>query len=94
MGPRPGLGAGGKAPEDESSVTAFRPEKTNTNLTAGKMLLEWKTSEVGESGPRADALRDGIQQLKQGVSEAIVAEQIPPGYHAAIQKYFDSLPAK
>ena len=24
----------------------------------------------------------------------IVSEQVPPGYHAAIQKYFDTLPEK
>jgi hypothetical protein len=94
MGPLPGRGAGGKAPEDYSLASAFRPEKTETTLTTGKMLLEWKTSEVGESGPRAEAFRDGIQKVKQGVSEAIVSEQIPPGYHATIQKYFDALPAK
>jgi hypothetical protein len=94
MGPLPGRGAGGKAPEDDSLASAFRPEKTETTLTTGKMLLEWKTSEVGESGPRAEAFRDGIQKVKQGVSEAIVSEQIPPGYHATIQKYFDALPAK
>jgi hypothetical protein len=32
--------------------------------------------------------------VKQGVSEAIQQEQVPPGYHEAIKKYFDTLPEK
>jgi hypothetical protein len=32
--------------------------------------------------------------VKQGVSEAIRNERVPPGYHGAIQKYFDNLPEK
>jgi len=94
MGPNPGQGEGGRAPEDEGLESAFKPEKSPTTLTQGKMLLQWKTKEVGESGARAEDYREGIRQVKQGVSEAIVSEQVPPGYHATIQKYFDSLPEK
>ncbi len=32
--------------------------------------------------------------MKQGVSEAIVHEQIPPAYHETIRKYFDTLEAE
>jgi hypothetical protein len=35
-----------------------------------------------------------VREVKQGVSEAIQQEQVPPGYHDAIKKYFDTLPAK
>jgi hypothetical protein len=94
MGPNPGIGAGGKAPEDDSLLSSFKTEKTNTALSGGKMLLQWKTKEVGETGARVDDYRDILRQVKQGVSEAIISEQVPAGYHATIQKYFDSLPEK
>ena len=58
------------------------------------MLLEWKTKEIGETGARAEEYRTGVQRVKQGVSEAIQQEQVPPGYHQAIKKYFDALPEK
>ena len=32
-----------------------------------------------------------IQKVKQGSSEAILQEQIPPGYHEGIKSYFDNL---
>ncbi len=35
-----------------------------------------------------------MRGVKQGVSEALQAEQVPPGYHDAIKKYFDTLPEK
>ena len=92
MGKNGGLGAGGKAPEDDSLKTDFKPEKEQSKLAGGKTLLQWKTSEVGETGARAEDFRDAIRDVKQRVSEAITAEQVPPGYHAAIQKYFDALP--
>ena len=94
MGPNGNPGAGGKAPEDDSLKSAFKPEKEPSKLAGGKTLLEWKTKEVGETGVRAEDYRDAIRDVKQRVSEAITAEQVPPGYHSAIQKYFDSLPEK
>ena len=90
----PGIGNGAKRPEDESAKTAFKSEKSPSQLTAGKMLLEWKTKEVGDTGARSEDFREGMQRVKQGVSEAIQQEQVPPGYHEAIKKYFDALPAK
>ena len=94
MGRNGGLGAGGKAPEDDSLKTDFKPEKEQSKLAGGKTLLQWKTSEVGETGARAEDFREAVRDVKQRVSEAIAAEQVPPGYHNAIQKYFDSLPEK
>lgn len=90
----PGIGNGAKRPEDESAKTGFKSEKSPSQLTAGKMLLEWKTKEVGETGARSEEFREGMQRVKQGVSAAIQQEQVPPGYHEAIKKYFDALPAK
>ena len=49
---------------------------------------------MGPTGARTEDYREAVREVKQGVSEAIVAEQVPPGYHTAIQKYFDSLPEK
>jgi DNA repair exonuclease SbcCD ATPase subunit len=94
MGPNGVPGAGGKAPENDESETDFKPERSPTQLTAGKTLLQWKTQEMGPTGARTEEYREAVRQVKQGVSEAIAAEQVPPGYHTAIQKYFDSLPEK
>jgi hypothetical protein len=91
MGPNPGQGAGGKAPENDAAETDFKKEKSPTQLSGGKMLLQWKVNEVGPTGARAEEYRDAIRQVKQGVSEAITNEQVPPGYHETIQKYFDTL---
>jgi hypothetical protein len=53
--------------------------------------MEWKTREVSEAGPaREDYLR-AVQDVRQQASEAIVQEQIPPGYQATIKRYFDTL---
>jgi len=90
----PGVGDGSRRPEDDSVTTGFKSEKSNSALTGGKMLLEWKTKEVGDTGKRGEEFRDAVREVKQGVSEAIQQEQVPPGYHDAIKKYFDTLPAK
>ena len=90
----PGIGNGAKRPENDATKTGFKTEKSNSQLTGGKMLLEWKTKEVGETGARSEEYRQNVQRVKQGVSEAIQQEQVPPGYHEAIKKYFDSLPEK
>ena len=93
-GTGPGIGDGSKRPENDATKTGFKTEKSNSQLTGGKMLLEWKTKEVGETGARTEEYRSNVQRVKQGVSEAIQQEQVPPGYHEAIKKYFDSLPEK
>lgn len=94
MGPNGQPGAGGRAPENDESETDFKSERSPTQLTAGKTLLQWKTQEMGPTGARTEEYREAVRQVKQGVSEAIAAEQVPPGYHSAVQKYFDSLPEK
>ncbi len=35
-----------------------------------------------------------VTAVKQGADEAILQEQIPPSYHDAIQKYFDTIEVK
>ena len=74
----------------------FKTERSQTTLTAGKVLLSLKTKGLGERNEVKTEYRQALRSVKQGVSEAILQEQIPPGYKDAIQQYFDSIdePAK
>jgi hypothetical protein len=93
-GKNPGIGKGGTLGEDESTKSGFKTEKATTQLGAGKLLMEWKEEGVGETGRKAGDYNDAVRAVKQGVAEAIRNERVPPGYHGAIQKYFDRLPEK
>ena len=93
MGGR-GQGRGGKAETDPDQVTDFKPEKSDSAFGQGKVLLKWQTDEAAEKGEVAGNRDARVQQTRQAVSEAIVREQVPPGYHGSIQKYFDSLAAE
>jgi hypothetical protein len=93
-----GMGMGGHeisrgniAPEDNALKTGFKTERSQSAITAGKMLLEWTTQETAPNGETREQYLEAIREVKQGVSEAILQEQIPPGYHDAIQKYFDNV---
>jgi hypothetical protein len=46
---------------------------------------------MGEKGDAKTQFREAVKSIRQGVSEAILTEQIPPGYHEGIKKYFDSI---
>ncbi|MBW3542639.1 MAG: hypothetical protein KY476_20440 [Planctomycetes bacterium] len=87
----PGVGQGNKAPEDDSIATDFAPDKAPTNVTAGKVLLTLKTRGLGEKGEVQQQYREALEQVKQGWSEAVLKERIPPGYTDSIRKYFDSI---
>ena len=63
-------------------------------MGAGKLLMQWKEEGKGETGQKADDYQAAVRSVKEGVAEAIRNERIPPGYHGAIQKYFDRLPEK
>jgi hypothetical protein len=93
-GPNPGIGKGGTVGEDDSTTSGLKKEKDKVQLGAGKLLMEWKEEGVGDSGSKAGEYNDAIRAVKQGVAEAIRNERVPPGYHGAIQKYFDNLPEK
>jgi hypothetical protein len=93
-GPNPGIGQGGTVGEDDTTKTNFQKEKATTRLGAGKLLMEWKEQGVGDTGSKAGDYNDAVRAVKQGVAEAIRNERVPPGYHGAIQKYFDNLPEK
>lgn len=86
-----GIGIGGLAPEDPGAESAFKTEKSKSALTAGKMLLTMKGRGVSEPGQAVVDYRQYMEEIKQGVSEAMLHEQIPPAYHDAVRKYFDSI---
>lgn len=90
MGNR-GIGEGGVAPEDETSKTGFKTEKSKSAVTAGKVLLSLQTKGLSDTGEAEENYAKSISDVKQGVSEAILQEQVPPGYHEEIKKYFDTL---
>lgn len=87
----PGQGQGGEAPEDDSQATGFTPEEVKTQLHAGRMLMEWETKGLGEKGEAVQGWRQNVQAVQQDLSEAILHEQVPAGYHDQIRSYFDSL---
>jgi hypothetical protein len=91
MGLNEGQGVGPRPHGDENSETGFHPEKSPSLLQPGKMLMEWKTKEVSEAGPAREEYLRALQDVRQQASEAVVQEQIPPGYQSAIKSYFDTL---
>ena len=86
-----GMGRGGKAPEDDSVLTDFKAERSKSAVTAGKILLSLKTKGLNDRGQAVKNYRKLIRNVKQGISEAIEQEQIPPGYHEGIKSYFDNI---
>ncbi|MBA4031944.1 MAG: hypothetical protein C0478_13785 [Planctomyces sp.] len=86
-----GIGQGGKAEEDDSVETDFVNEKSQSQVTAGKMLLSLKSQGLGEEGQAKQDYQKATTAVKQGVAEAIQQEQIPPGYHESIKSYFDQV---
>lgn len=86
-----GIGEGGEVPEDDSIDTDFVDERSRSAIRQGQVLLTMKTKGLSDSGEAVREYRAVMEDLKQGVSEAIESEQIPPGYHQAIQSYFDSI---
>ena len=90
---KPGSG-GAKPDENPDAVTDEKKEISKSKLQAGKILMRWKTKGMGKSGQAKEEYLKSVKKVKQGVSEAILKEQIPPGYHESIQKYFDNLKEK
>ncbi len=86
-----GMGEGGEVPEDDSVETDFVSERSKSAIQKGKVLLSMKTKGLSDSGEARKEYRQALEDVKQGVSEAIDQEQIPPGYTDAIQKYFDNI---
>ena len=53
--------------------------------------MKWDSQEKAEKGALREDYLEQVRDVTQGVTEAIVQEQIPPGYHESIQQYFHSL---
>jgi len=87
----PGYGYGPRPYGDDNAASGFQPEKSPSLLQPGRMLMEWKTREVSDAGPAREEYLRAVQDVRQQASEAVVQEQIPPGYQAAIKQYFDTL---
>jgi hypothetical protein len=86
-----GMGRGGKVDEDDSALTDFKAEKSKSQITAGKVLLSLKTKGLSDRGDAKKDYLNAVRNIKQGISEAIVQEQVPPGYHEGIKSYFDKI---
>jgi hypothetical protein len=86
-----GMGEGGIAPEDDSITTDFKTEQSRSAVTAGKILLSTTTKGLSDKGDASKEYKALIQKVKQGYSEAILQEQVPPGYHEGIKSYFDNI---
>ena len=92
MGMNAGYGYGPRPYGDDTAASGFKPEKSASLLQPGRMLMEWKTREVSEAGPAREEYLRALQDVRQQASEAVVQEQIPPGYQTSIKQYFDTLP--
>ncbi len=88
-----GMGQGGKVDEDDSVETGFKAERSKSQIVAGKVLLSLKSKGISDSGDAKKNYLSAINRVKQGVSEAIETEQVPPGYHDGIKSYFDKIDA-
>jgi len=85
-----GFGDDGERPEEKAD-SKFKTEISKSHITKGKVLLTLKTKGMGEKVDVKDKYRAAIRDVKQSVSEAILQEEIPPGYHEGIKGYFDTL---
>jgi hypothetical protein len=87
-------GSGGKVEENDAAKSDFVTEHEHGQLTAGKMLMQWKTHGPSEKGQAQEEYQRSVREVRQGVSEALTREQVPPGYHEAVQRYFDDVGAE
>jgi phage shock protein A len=89
----PGQGQGGVAPENKNLKTNFVSKKAKAHVQAGKMIFSMKSRGVSEAGDVNVEFHKLIKEVKEGYSEAIEQEEIPPGYVPGIKKYFDRIEA-
>lgn len=86
-----GFGEGGEVDENDELKSKFVNEKSKAEIRPGKVLLTLKDKGLSDRGDAKQEYRESIRKVKQGVSEAIVKEQVPPGYLDGIKSYFDTL---
>jgi hypothetical protein len=89
--PDEGFGDGGQREENDSKKSKFKTELSKSQISKGKVLLTIKTKGMGEHADVKEQYRSAVRDVKQGLSEAILREEIPPGYHEGIKGYFDSI---
>jgi hypothetical protein len=85
------FGEGGPAEENDSKKSKFKTEMSKSQISKGKVLLTLKTKGMGEHADVKEQYRSAVRGVKQELSEAILREEIPPGYHEGIKGYFDSI---
>ncbi len=85
------FGEGSPAEEKDSTKSRFKTELSKSHISKGKVLLTLKTKGMGEHADVKEQYRSAVRDVKQGLSEAILREEIPPGYHEGIKGYFDSM---
>jgi len=85
------FGEGGPVDENDSKKSKFKTELSKSQISKGKVLLTLKTKGMGEHADVKEQYRSAVRDVKQGLSEAILREEIPPGYHEGIKGYFDSI---
>ena len=85
-GGRNGGGTPGEKEDDASTIRQNAKSKTQP----GRILMEWKTKGLSENGEVTEEYQAAMQEIREGVDEAISKEKIPPGYHEIIKKYFSS----
>jgi hypothetical protein len=85
------FGEGGPAEENDSKKSGFKTELSKSQIAKGKVLLTLKTKGMGDPAEVKEQYRTAVRDVKQNLSEAILREEIPPGYHEGIKGYFDSI---
>jgi hypothetical protein len=91
MGDQGNPARGGHAPENDNAQTVFDPQRSRSALGPGATLLQWKTSGPADRGVATEEYQRSLHDIQQAASEALLHEQLPPGYQDAVKKYFDSL---
>jgi hypothetical protein len=86
-----GEGDGSTRDENDASKSKFKTEMSKSHITKGKVLLTLKTKGMGEHVDVKEQYRAAVRDVKSGISEAILQEEIPPGYHEGIKGYFETL---
>ena len=84
-------GGGGKAEENDKAKTAMTDEKSKSRLQPGKILMRWNVKGMGKTGTVDENYKSSVEKVKQDANEAILKEEVPPGYHETIKKYFKDM---
>lgn len=86
----PGTGTGGVAPEKPDEEMDSQASRVQTGFDPNDVIMKWKIEGEAKEGTVERNYRHFLPETPQEVSEAIVQENIPAGYHEGIQGYFDN----